>query len=613
MTMIFRLRNRHFFVFDVLFCALVPILALSMRLGFSLREEYLPAVLIFTIIGVLIKLPTFYIWGLYRRFWRFASIEAMVSVSVAVFLALSLTTGIYFLFQGYLLPVRPLLPRSIPIMDGILTTITVGGSRLIIRIIDSGGFIFRRNQKTKLVLIAGAGDAGQLVAREINSSNYVAMHLFGFVDDNPEKIGTIIHGVRVWGTLEETPELVREYNVQELIIAMPNAPGQVIRKMVKACQEPDLSIKIIPGVFELLSIEPSIDRLRDVEIVDLLRREPARIDLNEIERLLMNKRVLVTGAGGSIGSEMCIQIANCKPAQLVILGHGENSLFALQSYLDKIRFYPPNLDFVLADIRDPDRLDTVFTRFRPEVVFHAAAHKNIPLMEDNVEEAVTNNIWGTWNLVQISKKFNVEKFVFASSSKAVQPTNVMGMTKRVAELIVQMAAAETNRPYISVRFGNVLGTRGSVIPIFQRQIKMGGPVTVTHPEMLRYFLTAREVVNLVLQAATMGQHGEIFMLDMGDPIRITELARDMIELAGYVVDQDIKIVYTGLRPGEQLLEYLFLEGEDHLQTRHEKIYTARNELHLATDQIHKEVEALKQLAEAGETSKLRRRLIQLTT
>ena len=483
---------------------------------------------------------------------------------------------------------------------------------MLLRVIGSGGSIFRQNYGPKLVLIAGAGDAGQLVAREINSSHYVVMELFGFVDDDPNKIGTMIHGMRVWGTLDEIPELIRDYNIQELIIAMPNAPGQIVRKVVKSCQRPDLSIKIIPGVFELLSIEPSIDRLRDVGIIDLLRREPAQIDLSAIESLLMNKRVMITGAGGAIGSEMCIQIANCKPNQLVILGHGENSLFALQNYLDEIKFYPPNLHFVLADIRDPDRLDIVFNRFRPEIIFHAAAHKHIPLMEDNLEEAVTNNIWGTWNLVQFSKRFDVERFIFASSSKAVQPTNVMGMTKRVAEWVVQMTATETKLPYICVRFGNVLGTRGSVIPLFQHQIRMGGPVTVTHPEMLRYFLTAREVVKLILQATTMGQDDEIFMLDMGDPIHITELARDMIELAGYVVDEEIKIIYTGLRPGEQLSEYRFLEGEDHLGTQHDKIFIARNGLYLTADQIHDEVLVLKDLAEAGETGKLRERLTQLT-
>jgi FlaA1/EpsC-like NDP-sugar epimerase len=349
-----------------------------------------------------------------------------------------------------------------------------------------------------------------------------------------------------------------------------------------------------------------------VEIVDLLRREPVDVDLNVIVNLLANKRVLVTGAGGSIGSELCLQIANCGPARLVILGHGENSLYGLKNYLEKIGFRPPNLDFILADIRHPDRIESIYTRFEPEIIFHAAAHKHIPLMEENIEEAVTNNILGTWNLLQASKNHHVEKFIFISSSKAVKPISVMGMSKRAAEMLVQATAAETNLAYICIRLGNVLGTHGSVVPLFQRQIETGGPVTVTHPEMVRYFLTVREAVNLVLQSSVMGRNGEIFVLDLGDPIRIVDLARDMIELAGYRAGKDIEIVYTGLRPGERLDEHLYADDEIHSPSDHEKIFLAQNGSSLAFVDFQHEMDALQQLANAGETEKLRKRLIQLT-
>ncbi len=609
--MLFRLRNRHFFLIDALFCALIPIFALSLRLSFSIPTEYLPILIIYTLTALLIKLPVFYYLGLYRRFWLHASVEALVSISLAVFIAMILVTGLFFVVQGVVLFARPALPRSIPLIDGILTLVVVGLPRFSIRAIAHYKYPILGNEKTKRVLIAGAGDAGQMVAREIQSSKYVSVHLFGFVDDDPEKIGTTVHGVRVWGSLKAIPVLVREYNLQEVIIVMPTASGDTIGKVVNACEEAGISSKILPGVFKLLSGQAHIDRLRDVEIVDLLRREPVRIDFDPIVQLLTNKRVLVTGAGGSIGSEMCLQIANCSPARLVVLGRGENSLFALRTHFEKIGFNFPNLDFILADIRDPLRLESVFSRFRPDIVFHAAAHKHVSLMEAHVEEAVTNNILGTWNLAQAAKKYDVEKFVFISTDKAVKPISVMGMTKRMAELIVRMAAAETNRPYISVRFGNALGSRSSVIPLFQRQIAMGGPVTVTHPEVARCFMTIPDAVHLVLHASVLGRNGEVFVLDMGEPTMIADLARDMIEFSGREVDREIKIVYTGLRPGERLHEYLFADDEDYTRTEHEKIFVTRNGQTPIFDEISLEMKALERLANAGLTEELRSKLKQL--
>jgi FlaA1/EpsC-like NDP-sugar epimerase len=610
--MIFRLRNRHFFLIDALFCASFPLLALSLRLSFSVPEEYLPTLILYTLTALLIKLPVFYYFGLYRRFWPYASIDAMISISLAVMVAMVMVTGGFFVLNGFVLFIRPGLPRSIPLLDGLMTAAVVLGSRLSVRAVVYYKYLSFRDSKTKLVLIAGGGDAGQIVAREILAGNYFSMRLFGYVDDDTEKIGTIIHGVRVWGSLNAIPVLAREYTIKEVIIAMPKAGGDTIRKVVNACGKAGISSKILPGVYTVLAGQANINRLREVEVGDLLRHKPVEIDLDPIVRLLADKVVMITGGGGSIGSEMCAQVANCNPARLIVLGRGENSLYSLRNHFPKVGFNPPNLHFILADIRDQSRLESVYARFRPEIVFHAAAHKHVPLMEENVEEAVTNNVLGTWNLVQISKKYNVERFVFISTDKAVKPVSVMGMTKRLAELIVRMAADETNRPYVSVRFGNVLESQGSVIPLFKRQIAMGGPVTVTHPNMERYFMTISEAVYLVLQASALGQNGDVFVLDMGEPVSIPDLARDMIELVGRQFDRDIKIVYTGIRPGERFSEPQFSDEEIRIQTSHEKIYVVRNGPPPTIGDIGNEIKTLEELAYDGRVVELRRKLIQLT-
>jgi FlaA1/EpsC-like NDP-sugar epimerase len=611
--MMFRLRNRHFFLIDALFCVLIPIFALRLRLNNPIPLKFLPTLIVYILTALLIKLPVFYYFGLYRRFWPYASVDAMVSIGMAVMVAMVMVTGVFYVLNGFVFLIRPGLPRSIPFFDGLMTATVVLGSRFSVRAITYYRYLSFRNTRTRLVLIAGAGDAGQIVARELLASDTISKRLFGYVDDNPDKNGTIIHGVRVWGPLDAIPVLAGEYNIEEVIIAMPKAPGSVIRKVVNACEEANISSKILPGVYKVLAGQANINRLREVEVGDLLRREPVGINLDQIEKLLTDKVVLITGGGGSIGSEMCAQIANCNPARLIVLGRGENSLYSLRNKIEKAGFGHLIFNFILADIRDQSRLESVYERYKPEIVYHTAAHKHVPLMEENVDEAVTNNIFGTWNLVQVSKKYDVEKFVFISTDKAVKPASVMGMTKRLAELIVRMAATETNRPYLSVRFGNVLGSRGSVIPLFKRQIAMGGPVTVTHPDMERYFMTMSEATYLVLQASALGQNGDVFVLDMGEPISITDLARDMIELAGRQVDEDIKIVYTGIRPGERLSEHLFFDEEDRIQTAHEKIFVVRNGLSTTMDSIGNEIKTLEQLANDGLVEELRKKLIQYTT
>jgi len=406
---------------------------------------------------------------------------------------------------------------------------------------------------------------------------------------------------------------VIDYRVKEVIIAMPAALGDVIRRIVTACDAAGVHSRTLPGIYELLSGQVSISHLREVEITDLLRREPVQIDPVEVHKLLSGKCVLVTGAGGSIGSELCIQIAACRPARLVALGHGENSLYILRSKFELAGFKDIQIDMVVADIRDQSRLEVVFERFQPQVVFHAAAHKHVPLMEDNLEDAVTNNVMGTWNLVQVAQKYEVQNFVLISTDKAVEPVNVMGMTKHIAERIVRAAAAQSGRPYVCVRFGNVLGSRGSVIPIFKRQIASGGPITITHPDMARYFMTIPEAVQLVLQASTLGEDDEVFVLDMGKPVKIKDLAQDMIELSGLQVERDIQIQYTGLRPGERLNEALFNAGEKRSQTRHEKIFVARNGVLPSLAKLSAEVKDLGELARLGDTIELRDRLEKLTS
>jgi FlaA1/EpsC-like NDP-sugar epimerase len=605
--MSFKLRNRHFFLLDVFLLAAAPFIALSLRVNLPWAPNYLSGLLIYAPMALVIKLPILYAFGLYRRFWPFASIDTMISIIMGVGLASGIVV-VSFFAMGTLG-----LPRSIPIIDGMLTLIFVGGTRFSVRLLNQ---ILRRGQKNGLtthrLLIAGAGEAGQLVAREVLSSRYITGDLVGFVDDDPQKISARIHGVKVLGSLEDIPDILHLYQVDEVIIAMPSVPGEVIRKVIASTETAGVATRTLPGIYELLSGEVSISRLREVEINDLLRRQPVKIDPSQVVELLGGKKVLVTGAGGSIGVELCLQIAGCNPGELIVLGHGENSLHTLQSRFTKAGYPKEIINIVVADIRDEPRIDTIFQRHQPDVIFHAAAHKHVPLMEANLEDAVTNNIIGTWNLVQAAKKHEISKFVLISTDKAVQPVNVMGMTKRVAELIVRQAALETSRPYVSVRFGNVLDSRGSVIPIFKRQIAAGGPVTVTHPEVERYFMTIPEAVQLVLQASALGKNGEVFVLDMGKPIKIKELAADMIELSGYQIGEDIQIEYTGLRPGERLKEALFNPNEHSSQTQHKKIFVAQNGMSPTLGKLGHEINILEALARSGQKDKLREKLEQVS-
>ena len=453
----------------------------------------------------------------------------------------------------------------------------------------------RHDEPGRPALIVGAGDTGKLVAKELIANPRLGFEPIGFVDDDPTKQNHMLLELPIMGTLSAIKGLVEQHGVSELIIAMPGARGEVVRKVVRAGLDCGIPTLTVPSLPELISAKTNGTSLREVQIQDLLRREPVETDLAAVAELSTGETVLITGAGGSIGSELCRQIARLAPARLVLLGHGENSIFDI---LHELTTDFPNVCFipVIADVRDRKRIATVFGIHKPHAVFHAAAHKHVPLMEENVIEAITNNVFGTLNVVDAALEAGCEHFVFISTDKAVRPTSVMGATKRIAELIVQRAAMKHERNFVSVRFGNVLGSRGSVVPTFLRQIRAGGPVTVTHPEMQRYFMTIPESVQLVLQAGALGRGGEVFLLDMGEPIRIVDIATDLIRLSGLTVGTDIEIKFTGMRPGEKLYEEMFFSAENVLTTDHPKVLRARNGI--LPEGVMRRIEALVSAAEA---------------
>ena len=457
------------------------------------------------------------------------------------------------------------------------------------------------------MLIVGAGEAGYQVLREIKRNPQLGLYPVGFVDDDGVKRKLQIQDTPVLGSVVEIPRLVPAYQVDQVLIAIPTADGRQMRRIVEACRQANVEALTLPGIFELISGHVEIQRFRPVQVEDLLAREPIRIDTTQVRALLMSKVVLVTGAGGSIGSELCRQIALCNPAAIILMGHGENSIYIIHRELQQS--YPAlTLHPVIADVRDAARVDAIFARYRPDIVFHAAAHKHVPLMEHNPEEAVMNNVGGTQNLLRVAEMRGVSTFVMISTDKAVNPTSMMGLTKRVSEHLVMEAARRTGRRFVVVRFGNVLGSRGSVVPLFQKQIESGGPVTVTHPDIERYFMTIPEAVQLVLQAATLGSGGETFVLDMGKPVKIADLAQEMIRLAGR--EGQVDVVFTGLRPGEKLFEELFLSDEHYARTVHKKIFVSQNGALQCAD-LEERVAALLKAAQRGQNYEVYRQIVDI--
>ena len=596
------IRNRYFVLSDLLLTALSAALGFAIRLDGPLFSSFLPVCIAFILMAIVIKIPIYYAFGLYRRYWQYASVYEMLTIFAATSVASAVLAVLIMLV---ILPLGwfARFPRSVLIIDWLLSLFFIGGIRFSVRFLGefgslkgSGAPIFQR-KALRRVLIVGAGEAGAMIVREMRNNPAVGMVPVGYVDDNRAKIGMRIRDLPVLGTRESIPKLVREREIDEVLIAMPTAPGLAIREITEICESVPVDFKTIPGMYELLDGRVKVSQIRDVQIEDLLRRDPVRIQANDAF-YVHDKTVLVTGAGGSIGSELCRQAAHRNPKRIILLGHGENSIYRIHQEL-KAKFPQLELTPTIADVRDKARLDRLFQRFRPEVIFHAAAHKHVPLMELNVGEAVSNNVLGTCNVAEVAERLGVERFVLISSDKAVNPVNIMGATKRIAEMVVQDTARRTGRNFVAVRFGNVLGSRGSVVPLFKRQIAAGGPVTVTHPEMERYFMTIPESVYLVLQAAALGYGGELFVLDMGEPVKIMDLAGDLITLSGLQPDRDIEIRITGMRPGEKLQERLFLEGEDYETTQHEKIFVFKGPLPLEGEELLDAIERLIQLSQEG--------------
>ena len=554
-------------IVDVITIIGVALISLLIRFDGYITSHYLHQMIDALPIMVISYIVMLLSMHLYTRIWRYAGMREMVAVLIATTLGAGLFyTGMYVFDKS--------LPRSIYLISWILSTGVIGIGRMVLHYIAMryGG---KQSTDADMVntLIIGAGDAGATIAREIERYHKRSRKVIGFIDDDESKFNRLMGGVRILGNRHDIPSIVKENKVKEIIIAMPSVTRNEIRNIMEICSPLKCKVNTLPGMYQLLDDEVLVSHLHPVSIEDLLERDEVRLDMDIVEHYIRDKVVLVTGAGGSIGSEICRQIMRVGPKQLLLLGHGENSIYLINQELKNIYKDGPIIP-IIADIRDKQQLDQIFTQYNPQVVFHAAAHKHVPLMEIQPMAAVLNNIYGTRNVADVAGRHGVERFVMISTDKAVNPTSVMGATKRVAEKVIIAMNDTYDTKYITVRFGNVLGSRGSVIPLFKKQIEAGGPVTVTDPEMTRYFMTIPEASQLVLQAGAMGKGGEVFLLDMGEPVKIIDLARNMIRLSGLEPDKDIHIKITGLRPGEKKYEELLTSEEGTNRTNHTKIFEA---------------------------------------
>ncbi|MCF7956288.1 MAG: polysaccharide biosynthesis protein, partial [Phycisphaerae bacterium] len=552
------------------------------------------------------KLVVFGLFKQFRGWWRYVGISDLISIAKA---SLASTLIVVCLWSGILsfdfirrgIKNIPAIADGVLILDLFTTIMVLGGLRMIVRLYYEE-YMSETNTGLKKFLIIGAGDAGEGLLREMMRTKDSPYEVVGFIDDDPAKQGLSIHGVSVLGTVEQLPKICEKHNIEEIAIAMRGASPQKIRHVVQVCQGTKKRFRIVPSITDIASGKLKVSQIRDVDINDLLGRDEIELELNEIEKFINNKVVLVTGAGGSIGSEMCRQVCQFGPKMLLLVELTENPLFFIDRELRK-NHPDVQMQAIICNISDRFRVNEVFAKYKPEVVIHAAAHKHVPLMETNPGEAIKNNVVGTRNLADASADNDVGHFVMISTDKAVNPTSLMGSSKRVAEMYVQDANRTTKTHFVTVRFGNVLGSNGSVVPIFKKQIAEGGPVTVTHPEMERYFMTIPEASKLVLQAATMGTGGEIFVLDMGESVKIVHLARELITLSGFRPDEDIEIKFTGMRPGEKLFEELSIEGEDMQPTRHPKIGIWKN-IPKDRESLHNGIEVLIETAQTQNHSKI---------
>ncbi len=548
-------------------------------------QRYYSTALVIT----LIFLVVFYFFKLYNSLWQYASINELLSIVGATTTAtiLSYVYGLSFNLQ---------MPRSIYVISWMLIMLSVGGVRFSYRIFWMAYFWSRKQKSAfKNVLVVGAGSAGSRIIKEMQKNKELGYYPIGLIDDSQFKQGKFINGVQVIGKRKDIYKVVKQKRVDEIIIAMPSAPQNQKREIIDICKDVKRKVKILSSVSEMLDGGSPISRLRDIDIEDLLGRDPVKLDIENIAGYLTGKVVLVTGGGGSIGSELCRQIAKFNPSLLIILDIYENNAYDVQNEL-KFKYPNLNLKVVIGSVRDRTRVEKTFKLYKPDVIFHAAAHKHVPFMEENPGEAIKNNVFGTLNVVQCADKYKAKRFVMISTDKAVNPTSVMGATKRICEMIIQSFDKKSDTEFVAVRFGNVLGSNGSVIPLFKKQIENGGPVTVTHPEINRFFMTIPEAVQLVIQAGAMAKGGEIFVLDMGQPVKILDLAKDLIKLSGLEPDKDIKIKFIGLRPGEKLYEEVLMADEGLKKTAHEKIFVGTLS-DIDYDTLIKKVESLESVVD----------------
>ena len=564
---------RRFFLFltDTFLLNACVYLSLIMRFDVGIVSiepqyisNYVDNMLFYTIISLLI----FWVFRLYHSLWQYASIaevyriaEACITVEVVHFLSNKM--------------VGNMLPRSCYFNAAIYLIIAICASRFMYRMIRTVLNKYRNIKTSNNVMIIGAGEATNVIMREIQNSSYLAnSNIACIIDDDRRKVGKYIRGVKVIGTRDKIKEAAKLYDIDEIIFAIPSASNEVKRDILNICKETDCTLKILPGVYQMVDGEINVNSIRNVDVLDLLGRDPIEVDIESIMGYVKDKVIMVTGGGGSIGSELCRQLVSHKPKQLIIFDIYENNAYDIQQEL-KINYPDANVVTLIGSIRNVSRLESVFAQYKPDIVYHAAAHKHVPLMEVSPDEAVKNNVVGTWNVARMADKYGVKKFVMISTDKAVNPTNVMGATKRICEMIVQTYNEISKTDFVAVRFGNVLGSNGSVIPLFKRQIEAGGPVTVTDPNIIRYFMTIPEAVSLVLQAGAYAKGGEIFILDMGEPVKIDDLAKNLIRLSGYTLGVDMEIKYTGLRPGEKLYEELLMKEEGLQETDNKLIHIGK--------------------------------------
>ena len=595
---------RRFFLFltDTFLLNACVYLSLIMRFDVGIVSiepqyisNYVENVLPYTIMSLLI----FWLFRLYHSLWQYASIAEVYRIAEACIIV----ELVHFLSNKIM---GNMLPRSCYFNAAIYLIIAICASRFMYRMIRTVLNKYRNIKTSNNVMIIGAGEATNVIMREIQNSSYLAnSNIACIIDDDRRKVGKYIRGVKVIGTRDKIKEAAKLYDIDEIIFAIPSASNEVKRDILNICKETDCTLKILPGVYQMVDGEINVNSIRNVDVLDLLGRDPIEVDIESIMGYVKDKVIMVTGGGGSIGSELCRQLVSHKPKQLIIFDIYENNAYDIQQEL-KINYPDANVVTLIGSIRNVSRLESVFAQYKPDIVYHAAAHKHVPLMEVSPDEAVKNNVVGTWNVARMADKYGVKKFVMISTDKAVNPTNVMGATKRICEMIVQTYNEISKTDFVAVRFGNVLGSNGSVIPLFKRQIEAGGPVTVTDPNIIRYFMTIPEAVSLVLQAGAYAKGGEIFILDMGEPVKIDDLAKNLIRLSGYTLGIDMEIKYTGLRPGEKLYEELLMK-EEGLQETDNKLIHIGKPIEFDKENFFNNLEKLKEEA-YSETGNIRESL-----